>query len=63
MFSSFYKQWENFTRSFDAKGKKIEDAHVEFEKLTTTRKRMLESQLKKIEMLRKERGLPINNLC
>ena len=43
-------------------GKKIEDAHVEFEKLTTTRKRRLESQLKKIELMRKERGLPINKL-
>ena len=62
VFGSFNKQWENFTKSFDAMGKKIEDAHIEFEKLTTTRKRMLESQLKKIEMLRKERGLPINNL-
>ena len=47
VFGSFNKQWENFTKSFDATGKKIEDAHVEFEKLTTTRKRMLESQLKK----------------
>lgn len=61
VFGSFNKQWENFTKSFDAMGKKIQDAYVEFEKLTTTRKRMLESQLKKIEMLRKERGLTINN--
>ena len=61
VFGSFNKQWENFTKSFDAMGKKIEDAHVEFEKLTTTRKRRLESQLKKIELMRKERGLPINN--
>ena len=61
VFGSFNKQWDNFTKSFDAMGKKIEDAHAEFERLTTTRKRMLESQLKKIEMLRKERGLPINN--
>ena len=62
VFGSFNKQWDNFTKSFDAMGKKIEDAHAEFEKLTTTRKRMLESQLKKIESLRKERGLPVNRL-
>ena len=62
VFGSFNKQWGNFTKSFDAMGKKIKDAHAEFEKLTTTRKRMLESQLKKIESLRKERGLPVNRL-
>jgi DNA recombination protein RmuC len=62
VFGSFNKQWESFTKSFDAMGKKIQDTHVEFEKLTTTRKRMLESQLKKIESLRKERGLPVNRL-
>jgi DNA recombination protein RmuC len=62
VFGSFNKQWNNFTKSFDAMGKKIEDAHAEFEKLTTTRKRMLESPLKKIEDLRKEKGLPINKL-
>ena len=61
-FGSFNKQWENFTKSFQAIGKKIDDAHVEFEKLTTTRKRKIESQLKKIELTRKERGLPINKL-
>jgi DNA recombination protein RmuC len=47
VFGAFNKQWEKFTKSFDAMSKKIEDAHVEFEKLTTTRKRMLESRLKK----------------
>ena len=62
VFGSFNKQWDNFTKSFDAMGKKIEDAHTEFEKLATTRKRMLESQLRKIEALRKEKGLPINKL-
>jgi len=62
VFGLFDKQWNNFTRSFDAMGKKIEDAQTEFEKLTTTRKRMLESQLRKIESLRKERGLSINKL-
>ena len=46
---SFNKQWEKFTKSFDAMGKKKEDAHDEFEKLTTVRKRMLESQLKKLK--------------
>ena len=43
---SFNKQWENFTKLFEAMGKKIDDADVEFEKLTTTRKRKVESQLK-----------------
>jgi DNA anti-recombination protein RmuC len=62
VFGSFNKQLENFTKLFEAMGKKIDDADVEFEKLTTTRKRKLESQLKKIELTRKERGLPINKL-
>ena len=62
VFGSFNKEWEKFTKSFDAMGKKIEAAHEEFENLTTTRKRKLETQLRKIELLRKERGLPINKL-
>ena len=62
VFGSFNKEWEKFTKSFDAMGKKIEAAHEEFENLTTTRKRKLETQLRKIELLRKEKGLPINEL-
>ena len=62
VFGSFSKEWEKFTKSFDAMGKKIEAAHEEFENLTTTRKRKLETQLRKIELLRKEKGLPINEL-
>ncbi|MFN4110841.1 MAG: DNA recombination protein RmuC [Ignavibacteria bacterium] len=55
----FHKQWNEFLKSLDAMGKKIDDAKKEFEKLTTTRKNQLEKPLRKIEQLREETGIQI----
>ncbi len=55
----FYKQWNEFLKSLEAMGKKIDDAKKEFEKLTTTRKNQLEKPLRKIEQIREETGIHI----
>ena len=55
----FHKQWNEFLKSLNAMGKKIDDAKKEFEKLTTTRKNQLEKPLRKIEQLREETGIRI----
>ncbi len=57
LMSVFYKQWNEFLKSLETMGKKIEDAKKEFERLTTTRKNQLEKPLRKIEELRKETNL------
>lgn len=56
----FYKQYNEFIKSLEAMGKKIDDAKREFEKLNTTRKNQLEKPLRKIEQLREETGIHIN---
>ncbi|MCX8056138.1 MAG: DNA recombination protein RmuC [Ignavibacteria bacterium] len=55
----FHKQWNEFLKSLEAMGKKIDDAKKEFEKLTTTRKNQLEKPLRKIEQLREETGIRV----
>lgn len=57
LMSIFYKQWNEFLKSLDTMGKKIEDAKKEFDRLTTTRKNQLEKPLRKIDELRKETNL------
>jgi len=57
LFGSFRKQWDNFTKSFDKVGRKIEEAQDEFNNLTTTRRRQLEKPIKELEELRKEKGI------
>ncbi len=54
----FTKQWELFCESMEKMGKRIEDAHKEYDNLTTTRRRQLDRPLQKIEDLRKEKGIP-----
>ncbi len=57
LFGSFYKQWNEFTKSFEKVGKKIEETQEEFFKLTTTRRNQLDRPLRKLEELRKEKGI------
>jgi DNA anti-recombination protein RmuC len=42
----------------EALGKKIEQAHQEYDTLFTTRSRMLEKPLKQIDELRIQKGIP-----
>ena len=57
LLGSFNKQYELFIESFDKLGSKIDDAKDEFNKLTTTRRNKLDTQIKKIEDLRKQQGI------
>jgi DNA recombination protein RmuC len=52
LFGNFNEQWKKFKESMDKMGRKIEEAHSEFEKLSTTRSRSLERPLSKIEEIR-----------
>lgn len=51
----FQKQWRVFVEAMDKMGKKIEEARAEFDTLKSTRTRMLERQIDKIEDLRAAR--------
>jgi DNA recombination protein RmuC len=59
LLGAFKKQWDEFLAKLELVGKRIEDAHKEYETLTTMRRRQLEKPLNKIEDLRMQRGLPI----
>jgi DNA recombination protein RmuC len=60
LLSSFNKQWEEFCKTFDRMGRRIEDAQKEFVALVSTRKSQLEKPLRMIEDLRKQNSLPVD---
>jgi DNA recombination protein RmuC len=60
LFGSFKKQWHLFISKFDSLGQKIDAVQKDYDALTTTRRRMLERPLTKIEELRSEKALPID---
>jgi DNA recombination protein RmuC len=53
----FEKQWQEFKKCMDGAGRHIDAAQTEFQKLTTTRSRMLERSLGRIDDLRAERKI------
>lgn len=57
LFGTFNEQWTKFKDSMDRMGKKIAEAHTEFDRLSTTRCRALERSLDKIEDLRKDKQI------
>jgi len=57
LMGTFRKQWSLFCRSMEKMGRKIDEAHSEYQSLTTTRRKQLEKPLQQIEDLRRERGL------
>ncbi len=57
LFGTFNEQWTKFKDCMDRMGKKIAEAHTEFDKLSTTRCRALERPLDKIEDLRKDKQI------
>lgn len=59
LLGAFRKQWEEFLKRFEQLGKRIGDLQKEYDALVTTRRSQLERPLKKIELLRTQRGLPI----
>jgi DNA recombination protein RmuC len=59
LLGQFKKQWELFVAKFDTLGKRIADAQKEYDSLTTTRQRMLEKPLNKIDALRSQREISV----
>lgn len=57
LLGAFNKQWNEFVTRMDLMGKRIAEAQKEFDILTTTRKNQLERPLRKIENLRRQRGI------
>jgi DNA recombination protein RmuC len=57
LLGTFNKHWTEYKKCTENLGNKLQQALEEYEKLHTTRTRMLERSLKSIEDLRKERGL------
>ncbi len=58
---SFSKQWEAFGSSMDTLGKRLESTSSAFDQLTGPRRRQLERQLDRIEDLRTDQALAIND--
>ncbi len=52
LLESFRKQWESFVSSFEKIGKRLEEAQKEYQYLVSTRRRLLEHSLQKIDDLR-----------
>jgi DNA recombination protein RmuC len=57
LIGAFNKQWKAFCESLEKMGRRIEDAHEEYNKLISTRRRQLERPLQLIDDLRTERGI------
>jgi DNA recombination protein RmuC len=58
---SFSKQWEAFGAQMDTLGKRLESTSSAFDQLTGARRRQLERQLDRIEDLRTDQALAIND--
>jgi len=59
LLGAFRKQWEEFLKRFEQLGKRIGDLQREYDALMTTRRAQLERPLKKMELLRTQRGVPV----
>jgi len=59
LLGAFNKQWDMFKTSMDKMGKRIEEAHKEFNSLVTTRTNQLERPLRKIEDLKLSKGIEL----
>ena len=57
---AFNVQWRKYTESAEKVKRHLGQVHDEFDRLTTTRQRMLERPLRKIEALRHQRSLSID---
>jgi len=59
LLSEFSKQWNAYKEKFRLMGEKLDMAKKEYDALVTTRSNMLERPLKKIEDLRKQKALEV----
>jgi DNA recombination protein RmuC len=62
LLGAFYKGWNEFLKSLEKVGKKIEEAQNEFNALITTRRKKLERPLKQIEDLKIQKGIDAASL-
>jgi len=62
LIGNFNKQWGAFLKSMEKMGKKIDEAHAEFDNLATTRRNQLERPLRLIDELRAQKGIPAADL-
>lgn len=59
LLAAFNKQWQKYNEEVDKLGKQIEALGKQYDTLSTTRTNMLQRPLDKIEDLRQQRGLPM----
>jgi DNA recombination protein RmuC len=57
LLAGFSAQWRKFVSTMEGMGRRIDQAREEYDQLTGTRKRTLESQLRKIDELNKTGGI------
>ncbi len=57
LFGEFNKQWQEFSASLERMGRRIDEAGKEYQRLTSTRRNMLERPLREIDDLRKQSGV------
>ncbi len=62
LLAAFNKQWQNFQEQMDTVGKSIDKTQRDFEALHTTRTNMLQRPIDKIEALRQQRGIDVEEL-
>lgn len=62
LLGAFNKQWDAFITSFDKLGDKIKAAQDEYDTLTSTRRTKLDRPIRKIEDLRRQKGIPEANV-
>jgi DNA recombination protein RmuC len=60
LLGSFNRQWDNFLKSLEKMGKKIDEAQDEYHHLVTSRRKLLERPLQQIEDLRKQKNIPLD---
>lgn len=57
LMATFKKQWKAYLDRFDAMGKKLQEAQIEYEKLSSTRRRLLDKPVEKLDAIRQQRNI------
>jgi len=60
LLGAFSKQWGMFKEKMEGMGRKLDDAQKEYDTLVSTRTNMLERPLRKIEDLRTQKAIPLD---